>query len=232
MMTCLCVIPARGGSKRIPRKNILPLNGLPLIVYTLRAARGAGVFTAIVVSTDDEEIGDLARAQGVAVDDRPASLSGDRVTMVQVVREYLQRTQAVEAYQYVAALLPTCPFRTAEDVRNAYQLLVSQTEHQFLVGTTEYEFPIQLALEASGGCSVRMVFEDGYQTTRSQSIAKRYHPNGAIYLAETQAFLRAGTFFQPKMMHYNMPADRSFDIDYPHQFEIAEVLARRVFDDA
>jgi len=229
MKKSLCIIPARGGSKRVPRKNILPLNGVPLISYTIRAAKAANVFNDIIVSSDDKEIRDIALQEGVKVDDRPEFMAGDRVTKVEVVKEYIERTDARDRYDYVAALLPTCPFRTADDVKRAYNLLVNQTEYKFLVGTTEYDFPIQLALESTSDNVMKMSFEDGYSTTRSQNIEKRYHPNGAIYLAEIESFMRKGTFFNQEMMAYNMPAERSFDIDYPYQFEIAEIMARRIF---
>lgn len=227
-MKTVCIIPARGGSKRIPRKNILPLNGIPLIAYTIRAARDSGVFDKIILSTEDEEIKEVALAEGIEVDNRPESMAGDLVTKVQVVKEYLERTNAQKDFDNVAALLPTCPFRTANDIRNAFQLFANQREHRFLIGVVEYDFPIQLALEAEGKQLVRMLDVNGYSTTRSQNIAKRYHPNGAIYLATIQAFLEKGTFFNEQMLAYEMPAVRSYDIDYPYQFEIAEILAQKI----
>src|ERR1041385_7104920 len=118
-MKGICIIPARGGSKRIPRKNILPLNGKPLISYTIRAALDAGVLHHVVVSTDDPEIKSVALAEGAQVDDRPPHMAGDTVTKVEVVREYLERTKASNHYDMVAALLPTCPFRTAQHIKEA-----------------------------------------------------------------------------------------------------------------
>lgn len=224
----LCIIPARGGSKRIPRKNILPLNGIPLMAYSIRAAKEADVFTKIIVSTEDAEIKALALEEGVEVDDRPEHMAGDKVTKVQVVKEYLERKNAYEQYDNIAALLPTCPFRTSDDVKNAVNLFNEQDKYKFLIGVVEYDFPIQLALEYAETDVVKMVDESGYITTRSQNIPKRYHPNGAIYLATTEAFKERGTFFNPDMMAYEMPAVRSYDIDYPYQFEIAEILAKKI----
>ena len=145
--TTLCIIPARGGSKRIPRKNILPLNGIPLMGYTIRAAKNSGAFNKVIVSTEDAEIKEIALAEGVIVDDRPKKMAGDRVTKVQVVKEYLERTGAYNDFDNIAALLPTCPFRTAEDVSQAVSSFNAQNHHKFLIGVVEYEFPIQLALE-------------------------------------------------------------------------------------
>jgi len=226
-MNSICIIPARGGSKRIPRKNITPLNGIPLLAYTVRAAVKARVFDTIVVSSEDEEIQSIAYTEGVDVDKRPQSLAGDNVTKVEVIKKYLERTNAAEYFDTVAALLPTCPFRKVEDIKNPVEIFLGQTEQDFLLSVVEYDFPIQLALEPSIEQTMTMVDKEGYQTTRSQNIKKHYHPNGAIYLARIGAFLKKGTFFNNEMMTYEMPAERSWDIDYPWQWEVAEVLAKK-----
>jgi CMP-N-acetylneuraminic acid synthetase len=98
----------------------------------------------------------------------------------------------------------------------------------FLIGVTEYDFPIQLALSPVNDSKVVMTFEDGYKVTRSQDIAKRYHPNGAMYMATVKAFQEKGTFFNEEMLAYRMSAIRSFDIDYPYQFAIAEILSKNI----
>jgi CMP-N-acetylneuraminic acid synthetase len=227
-MSSVCIIPARGGSKRIPRKNILPLNGRPLISYSIRAAIDSGVFTDVIVSTEDGEIKAIALKEGARVDDRPEHMAGDTVTKVQVVKEFLERKNAEKKYEVVAALLPTCPFRTARHVKEAMELFRSTPDLPFLIGVTEYEFPIQLALSPLDEKSMQMTFADGYRTTRSQNIEKRYHPNGAMYMATVKAFLEKGTFFNERMLTYKMSAIRSFDIDYPYQFAIAEILSKNI----
>lgn len=224
----LCIIPARGGSKRIPRKNILPLNGIPLIAYTIRAAKNSGVFDQIVLSTEDEEIAEVALKEGIVVDQRPEHMAGDRVTKGQVVEEYIDRHQAQNEFENVSAMLPTCPFRTSEDVKNAISLFDKHPNKNFMIGVVAYDFPIQLALERIEGDQVKMLDTGGYVTTRSQNIEARYHPNGSIYTAKIEAFLKTKTFFNETMLAYEMPAIRSFDIDYPYQFEIAEVLAKKL----
>ncbi len=225
-MKNLAIIPARGGSKRIPRKNILKLNGIPLLSYTIRAVKESGCFDEILVSSEDKEIQDLALSEGVNIDRRPESMAGDKVTKVQVVKEFLEREENKTKWDNVAAFLPTCPFRTAEDVKNAVSLF-EKNKGRFLIGVVEYEFPIQLALKKEVD-KVDMLSEENYLTTRSQNIEKRYHPNGAIYMARVKDFLENGTFFHPEMTAYEMPAIRSYDIDYPYQFEIAEVIAKKI----
>ena len=230
MSSTVCIIPARGGSKRIPRKNVLPLAGTPLLAYTIRAAKDAGVFDHIVVSTEDSEIAALAAAEGVAVDDRPEHMSGDKVRKVEVVDEYLRRNNGAEKFDNVAALLPTCPFRSAEDVRKAHQMFVENPDNDFLIGVVAYDFPPQLALVEEGQ-GMRMMYPDEYaKTTRSQDIRTMYHPNGAIYMATVESFLKVGTFFQENMLTYVMPPERSFDIDYPYQFAIAEGMMKHLFN--
>lgn len=225
-MKNLAIIPARGGSKRIPRKNILPLNGVPLLAYTIRAAKESGKYDRIVLSSEDAEIQAIGHAEGIEVDQRPESFAGDKVTKVQVVKEYLERTGAVDEFDTVSALLPTCPFRRPEDIKAAFELFES-SPLEYLIGVTEYDFPITLALDKQGDVG-KVFFENGYAVTRSQDIPKYYHPNGAIYLATVEAFLRAGTFFQPEMLVHEMDAIRSFDIDYPYQFTMAEELAKQI----
>lgn len=225
-MKNLAIIPARGGSKRIPRKNILPLNGVPLLAYTIRAAVASGKYDRIVLSSEDAEIQEIGRQEGVEVDQRPDSFAADNVTKVQVVKEYLERTGAVEEFDTVSALLPTCPFRRSSDIQSAFELF-ENSPLEYLIGVTEYDFPITLALDKKEDVG-KVFFDGGYDVTRSQDIPKYYHPNGAIYLATVEAFLKAGTFFQPEMLVYEMDAVRSFDIDYPYQFTIAEVLAKQI----
>lgn len=224
----VCIIPARGGSKRIPRKNILKLNGLPLLTYSIRSVLRAQVFDEIVVSSEDSEILQLALDEGVQIDKRPEGMAGDHITKVQVVMEYIKRKNLQFDYDIIAAALPTCPFRTADDVKNAYRLFISNSVINHLISVVEYDFPIQLALEVGEKNVMTPVFKDGYEVTRSQDIGKRYHPNGAIYIASIDSFLRKSSFFDNEMLTYVMPSIRSFDIDYPYQFEIAEVLARKI----
>jgi pseudaminic acid cytidylyltransferase len=223
----LCLIPARGGSKRIPRKNVLPLNGVPLIGYSILAAKNAAIFDEIIVSTEDEEIKKVALSYGVKVDDRPHDLAGDNVTKVTVVKEFLSRELNRNKYSTITALLPTCPFRTAQHLKEAFEIFKSNKDVPFLIGVTEYDFPIQLSLSPMNDYKMKITFENGYSVTRSQDIEKRFHPNGAMYMATVEAFIQKGTFFNEIMSTYKMSALNSFDIDYPYQFEIAEILSKK-----
>ena len=200
-----------------------------MIGYAINAALNAGVFDEVIVSTEDKEIKDVAISLGAIVDDRPQYMAGDKVTNVQVVKEYLERNINLQDEDTITTLLPTCPFRTSDHLKEAYQLFTKyKSELPFLIGVTDYEFPIQLALSRTESSFVEMTFEDGYNTTRSQNIEKRYHPNGAMYMATVKAFMKNGTFFNQKMNTYKMSAVHSYDIDYPYQFEIAEILIKKI----
>lgn len=221
------LVLARAGSKRVPQKNIKRLNGKPLIAYTLEAALASECFADIVVSTDDERVREISIASGVDIDERPQALCGDAVRAVEVVEEYLVRTSAAQRYRHVAMMLPTCPFRSMGDVRGAMQAYRTSAEPLPLLTVAAYEFPPQLALEPEEGHVMRMTDSQAYAaTTRSQSISPRFHPNGGLYVAPIELFLRERSFFTPRMLTYPMPAERSFDIDYPWQFELAEHWAR------
>lgn len=197
-----------------------------MIAYSIEAAKNSGVFTKVVVSTEDEEIMQIANDFGAEVDVRPKEMAGDTVTKVQVINEYIERNAIQNDYEYVAALLPTCPFRTSADVRIAFEKLSSQSQYDFMIGVTEYEFPIEFSLHIKDEIAI-MDNPAGYAVTRSQNKEKKYHPNGALYMASMKGFLEKKTFFNKEMMHHMMPALRSYDIDYPYQFEIAEIIAKK-----
>lgn len=229
----VCIIPARGGSKRLPGKNVKLLAGKPLLAYTLEAASGSGCFDEIYVSSDDEKILAVAQTYGVAVDVRPDNLSGDRVKAVEVVHDLLHRLDGPKRWGIVAMCLPTCPFRTNEDVAAAMAIFLDQKHNcKRLIGISRFDFPPQLALEKmEETATVDMREPEAYgHSTRSQDIAPLYYPNGSIYISSVEAFMESGTFFGRPLLYYEMPPERSFDIDYPYQFDIADCMIHKGID--
>lgn len=221
----LCIIPARGGSKRIPKKNLRLLGGKPLICHTIEAALKSGVFSQIVVSSDDKKILSTAEQMGVVKDCRPDFLCGDKVKAVEVVAEYLLRDENANKFNITAMLLPTCPFRSPFDIKTAANNFLLNKKCHFLISVTEYDFPPQFALEVGKNGAIIMKEPGSYiVSTRSQDQKTYYHPNGAVYIAKTNYFLRDNTFFGKPLLSYIMPKERSFDIDYPYQFRIAECM--------
>ncbi len=227
----VCLIPARGGSKRISGKNIRLLAGKPLIQYTLDATLNSVCFSDVIVSSDDNAILELAEFCGARVDKRPVELSGDLVKAVEVVDEFLNRPEHKEKWENVAMCMPTCPFRKTEDIIQAMDLFLRKTPRcPRLIGVTKCDFPPQLALtKEDRGVLVDMREPEAYQfSTRSQDCQVLYFPNGSIYVSTVEEFLATGTFFGRPMLAYEMPPERSFDIDYPYQFDIAQCLMERM----
>lgn len=224
----IAFIPARGGSKRIPGKNLKPLDGKPLLRYAVESALESGVFDQVVVSSDDEEVAQLVTHwDDVVLHRRAAALADDFVRVPEVVHAWLCDLAESERPETLGVLLPPCPFRSAAHVRAAYEQFVREAPEGFLVSVTRYDFPPQFALRFSGkeDSRLEMLHPEVYrQTTRSQSVAPLWHPNGAIYLFATAAFLKTASFFSEPLVGYEMPPEDSIDLDWPHQFDIAEAL--------
>jgi CMP-N-acetylneuraminic acid synthetase len=217
----LAFIPARGGSKRVPRKNILPIGGKPLLAWTIDAAKDSAMFDEVVVSSDDEEILSLAEEMDVKSDVRTSDLSGDRITFMQVLVEYLSRRENLGRCTEVAVLLPTCPFRTGADIRSAFAL---GTGDAFVVSVVSYEFSPDFACDLQEGMLQVRHPEVYAQSTQSQSRKPAYHPNGAIFLGPVHRLLEVRSFFVAPTRGYLMPPERSLDIDLPHHVGLAEAM--------
>ncbi|MFT7613562.1 MAG: CMP-N-acetylneuraminic acid synthetase [Parvicellaceae bacterium] len=220
----ICLIPARGGSKRVPRKNWLPLNGIPLLAYSIKAAIGANVFDRVVVSTEDLEIAKVAKEFGAEVDNRPHDLASDFKTKDDVLLEFILRNKLNDNDQ-VTILLPTCPFRTTFHIIEANSKFKSGLESfKSLISVCEFSFPIDLAMSIGENEHLLKAYPEKYQKTRSQEHKKSFHPNGAIYISTVGNFKEIKSFFGTKMQAYLMNEWDSFDIDTPEQFSIAEAM--------
>ena len=227
-MKSLCFIPARGGSKRIPRKNLQLLDSIPLITFTIRAAKKSGIFNKIVLSSDDKEILEIGRNEGLEVDVRPIDYGGDLITKDQVLFEYMGRNNVEKEFDTVAVLLPTCPFRNEEHVREAMSLFNIEKQTDVLISVCEYEFPIQFSISEIGKNLFVLDDENSFEATRSQEKEVKYHPNGAIYITTTSSFMKTRSFFKKELTAYKMSALSSYDIDYSYQLEIAEILVEKI----
>jgi CMP-N-acetylneuraminic acid synthetase len=226
-MSAVCVIPARGGSKRLPGKNIRPLHGKPLLLWTVDAVLGSGRFDAVYVSSDDERILEIAERGGALTDRRPPRLAGDTTRAVEVVAEFLERMLPAHGWDEVGMCLPTCPLRTAADVAEAVdRFRAGKGRCPRLVGVSDSDRP-QLALRTIGEHLAEMREPEAYaHTTRSQDMERFYLPNGSIYLATVEEYLATGTFFGTPTLIHELPPERSFDIDHEYQFHLAECMLR------
>jgi pseudaminic acid cytidylyltransferase len=225
----LCVIPARGGSKRLERKNVRNLNGKPLLAYTVEAALESGVFDRTIVSTEDEEIADIAREYGATVPfQRPAELATDTAQVVDVVDHVIEYyDDCDETFEELGVLFPTSPLRTAADVRDAYQLFCDRADASFLMSVTEYQYSPVQALQERDGMLTPYWDNDEVVTSRSQDQPDLVVSNGAIYFMETDAYRTQRTFYGDSLIGYRMPPERSVDIDEQFDLELAEFILNR-----
>ena len=220
----LCLIPARGGSKRIPRKNIRLFNGKPMIAWSIEIAKQSEVFEDIIVSTDDAEIADVARDYGAKVPfERPESLADDFATTIEVVRHAISwLDENGGAPDSLCCIYATAPFASPEDIRNGRALL---DEADFALPVTPFEFPIQRAVSVSENNRLQMFDRDQFNT-RSQDLIEAWHDVGQFYWGKTNAWKTAETLFGPATAAIPVPRWRVQDIDTEDDWKRAEILAR------
>lgn len=222
----LCVIPARGGSKRIPRKNIKDFCGLPMIARPIAAARESNCFDRIIVSTDDQEIAEVARAHGAEVPFmRPPELSDDHTATIPVVAHAIHwQAQHGEMPDLVCCIYATAPFVAADDITHGRHLLeASAASYAFSV--TSYPFPIQRAIRLSASGNVAM-FSPEHFNTRSQDLEDAYHDAGQFYWGKTTAWLDGKPIFSNAAVPVILPRHRVQDIDTPEDWLRAEIMFR------
>ncbi|MHA6327194.1 pseudaminic acid cytidylyltransferase [Roseivivax sp. CAU 1753] len=220
----LAVIPARGGSKRIPRKNIRPFFGKPMISWSIEAARNSGCFDRIIVSTDDKEIADTAREHGAEVPFiRPAELANDHATTVPVIRHTIDwcRERGPEA-KFVCCLYATAPFVQADDLRASLDQLIS-SDCAYVFSATDYAFPVQRAMRQRADGRVEMLYPE-YAQTRSQDLEHIYHDAGQFYWGRAAAWSEQSQLIGPDAEIFRLPRYRVQDIDTPDDWQRAEAL--------
>jgi CMP-N-acetylneuraminic acid synthetase len=223
----LGLIPARGGSKGLPGKNVRQLAGRPLIAWTIGAARESGVLDTVVVSTDDEEISAAARAEGAEVLARPDSLASDDSPMMDAVRHAIESLAASgRTFTHLMLLQPTSPLRTADDVRSAVDRL-DQSPGRAVVSVCPAEHSPLLANTLPDDGSMAAFLRPEVATSNRQAMPQYYRLNGAVYLAEIDALLASGSFVSEDTYALVMPIERSVDIDSELDFQIAECLLAR-----
>lgn len=212
----LALIPARGGSKGLPGKNILQVRGRPLLAFTVDAARGSRYVDRVVLSSDDEAIMAAARDCGCEVPfRRPAALASDDATTIDVVRHALDE---LPGFDVLVLLQPTSPLRTAGDVDAACERL-DASGAPACVSVSPVEQSPYWMYHLDGDGALRPVIQPTPGITRRQDLPPVYALNGAIYIADASWLRRTGTFVTDETVAYVMPASRSLDIDTAEDFE-------------
>jgi pseudaminic acid cytidylyltransferase len=220
----LAVIPARGGSKRIPGKNIRSFCGKAMIGYSIAAAKQSGVFDRIVVSTDCQRIAEVARKHGAEVPFmRPAELADDHATTITVMRHavnYLVDTGC--PVEHACCIYATAPFVRDEDLRTGLDLLRQDQSADFAFPVTTFPFPIVRSLKMSGN-RVEMFFPE-HQTTRSQDFPEAWHDAGQFYWGTTNAWQHSSGIFTASSIGIPVPRHRVQDIDTEEDWIRAELM--------
>jgi pseudaminic acid cytidylyltransferase len=220
----IAIIPARGGSKRIPRKNIKLFHGKPMIAYSIEAAQKSGCFDKIIVSTDDQEIADVALQYGAEVPFlRPEKLSDDHATTMDVIQHAIGWCRKHEwSVNNACCIYATAPFILPEYIQQGLDALaVNGVEYAF--SATTFPFPIQRAISLDENGAVCMFYPE-YANTRSQDLPESYHDAGQFYWGEAEAFEKGKSMFDKYSRIVLLPRKRVQDIDTVEDWEFAEAL--------
>lgn len=222
-MTNIAVIPARGGSKRIPRKNIKIFHGQPLISYSIEAAIRSKCFDKIIVSTDDEEIAEVALRYGAEVPFlRSKELSNDFAGTTPVIQDAILKLDDADI-EYVCCVYATAPMLSAQDIRTGLNTLKEKEDCNYAFSITTYDFPIQRSLSLNQENRVAMHNPDLF-STRSQDLEECWHDAGQFYWGTKQAWQQGLPIFDSNSLGIKLPRHRVQDIDTLEDWDMAEML--------
>lgn len=226
-MKIISTIPARGGSKGILRKNLIELDGKPLISYTINEALKSKKINEVIVSTDDYEIAEISKDLGASVIIRPKELAEDDTPIINVIFQVME--QLKEKYDpstIIVLLQPTSPLRTTEDIDNAIDLLLKKNCDS-VISVYEASHPPYWDLKLEEGY-LKPLFDRDLFEKRRQDLYKVYRPNGAIFVQTLENLYKNQSFLGEYSIPYIMPIERSLDIDDEIDFLLAEVLVKKL----
>ncbi len=228
LMSNIAIITARGGSKRIPKKNIRDFCGKPMIAYSIEAAKESGVFDEVMVSTDDDEIAEISKAYGAAVPfkrskDNSGDFAGTDDVLLEVLDEYRNRGMS---FSVMCCLYPTAPFVTADKLKDAYDILI-KNEANKLMSVTVFSYPPQRAMIKDNNGKLKFIFPDKYKC-RSQDLEKWYHDAGQFYLYNVETFMNNRGVILSGIFPFVIPETEVQDIDNEEDWIIAEMKYRRM----
>ena len=220
----LCVIPARGGSKRIPRKNIREFCGKPIIAWSIEAARKSSCFNHIIVSTDDHEIAKVALNCGAQVPFvRPQHLASDHATTISVIAHAANWVnQHLATVETICCLYPTAPFVETESLRRGLKILLD-TGADYVVSVVRYGFPIQRAVKINSNGRMEMS-QPKFLNARSQDLPEAWHDAGQFYWGKAQSWQSERAMFTEASVPLKIPSYRAQDIDTEEDWQRAELL--------
>jgi N-acylneuraminate cytidylyltransferase len=217
----VAIIPARGGSKRIPRKNLKPFDGVPMIARSIHTALDSGLFDQVVVSTDDEEIAELAQAHGAQVPFlRPAQLADDFTGTAAVIVHALQQ---LPHFEYACCVYATAPLLQARFLRQGLELLEQHPDKSFAFSVTDFGFPVQRALTLDEQGALTALYPE-FRNTRSQDLPAAFQDAGQFYWGRSGAWLRGEVLYSPASLPVILPRHLVQDIDTAEDWKRAEYL--------
>lgn len=223
----IAIIPARGGSKRFPRKNIALLLGKPLLAYAIEAALESDIFSSVCVSSEDDEILSIANRYGAQmVLKRPDALATDKAPLKELCAYLIEsfKKQGIN-YDEFGLLLTTNPLRTANDIRVAYEKF-KNSDANFCMSLVRFSHPPQRAVQIRSGY-IEPYFGNNYMK-QTQLLEPLYRHDGSFIFAKSKAFMKRKEFYTDKLLPFIIPENRSVDIDEPMDLEWAEFLIRRL----
>lgn len=229
-MKTLAIIPARGGSKRIPRKNIKEFLGKPIIAYSIEVALTSGLFDEVMVSTDDEEIAAIAKQYGAKVPFmRSHENADDFATLADVLIEVLRQYQVTrKSFENICCILPTAPLTTASQIRNAFKKLTDENLDSVLP-VVEFSYPILRALELDTNNKLKMIWPK-YLNSRSQDLKPAYHDSGSFYWVKSNSLIEQETLFCNNGSAIVLPETEIQDIDNETDWKLAELKYKLLND--
>ena len=221
-MSSLCIIPARGGSKRIPRKNIKPFMGKPIMAYSIEAALNSGLFDEVMVSTDDEEFAEVAKKYGASVPFlRSEGTANDYATTVDVLLEVIDTYKQLEkVFDTICCLYSTAPFVTSGRLKEAYSKLSDKVDACFTM--VEYSYPIQRSLKINEYGQVEMKYPE-YLKSRTQDLEKVYHDAGQFYFVKTNTLIEEKTVWCKRTAPLVLSELEVQDLDTLTDWQLAEI---------
>lgn len=231
-MSGVALLPARGGSKRIPRKNVRPFLGEPALARVIRTILNAAVVDRVLVSTDDDEVADIGRASGADVPGRrPPELSDDHATTIAVVRHAIEEwLGALPDETVLWVVYPTALLIGPEDLQAAARRF-DASGAPFLVPVLRYPHPIERRVRIHSDGTIRPD-EPARIDARTQDLAPAYHDAGQYYIGRIRAWRSSSPLIDPHTVGLEIPPDAAVDVDEPDQWERAERLARLMADEA
>ena len=220
----LAIIPARGGSKRLPNKNILPLAGKPLIQWTIEAAKNSKYIDQIVVSSDKDEILEIAKRYETILIKRPEDLAKDEAKAIGVILHVIEHIS--DKYDFIILLQPTSPLRTNNHIDEAIELLFSKNADA-VISVCETGYPILWCNTLPEDLNMKKFIPENIKDKRSQDLPKYYRLNGAIYIVKTEKIMNEKTLFiSNNIFAYIMDKESSVDIDDKIDLKVADALLR------